>query len=87
MSSAYVVVVAITALANVGIAIADYARAEFVLANSAEVGVPRSWLPFLATVKLAGSCRGGNSTNVVSIRATYACAGTSTQAWSSSQSK
>lgn len=55
MSSAYVVVVAITALANVGIAIADYARAEFVLANSAEVGVPRSWLPFLATVKLAGA--------------------------------
>lgn len=55
MSNAYVVVVAITALANVGIAIADYARAEFVLANSAEVGVPRSWLPFLATVKLAGA--------------------------------
>ena len=55
MSSAYVVVVAITVLANVGIAIADYARAEFVLANSAEVGVPRSWLPFLATVKLAGA--------------------------------
>jgi hypothetical protein len=55
VSSAYVVVVAITALANVAIAIADYARAEFVLANSAEVGVPRSWLPFLATAKLAGA--------------------------------
>lgn len=55
MSSVYVVVVAITALANVAIAIADYARAGFVLANSAEVGVPRSWLPFLATAKLAGA--------------------------------
>lgn len=55
MSSVYVVVVAITALANVAIAIADYARAEFVLANSAEVGVPRSWLPLLATAKLAGA--------------------------------
>ena len=55
MSSAHVLVVAITVLANVGIAIADYARADFVLANSAEVGVPRSWLPFLATVKLAGA--------------------------------
>jgi hypothetical protein len=55
VSSVYVVVVAITALANVAIAIADYARAGFVLANSAEVGVPRSWLPFLATAKLAGA--------------------------------
>ncbi len=55
MSSVYVVAVAITALANVAIAIADYARAGFVLANSAEVGVPRSWLPFLATAKLAGA--------------------------------
>jgi hypothetical protein len=51
----YVVVVVVTALANVGIAIADYARADFVLANSAEVGVPRSWLPLLATVKVAGA--------------------------------
>ena len=55
MSSVYVVVVAITALVNVAIAIADYARADFVLANSAEVGVPPSWLPFLATAKLAGA--------------------------------
>jgi hypothetical protein len=55
VSSVYVVAVAITALANVAIAIADYARAGFVLANSAEVGVPRSWLPFLATAKLAGA--------------------------------
>ncbi|WP_448609474.1 DoxX family protein [Geodermatophilus sp. URMC 60] len=55
MSSAYLVVVVITALLNVGVAIADYARADFVLANMAEVGVPRSWLPFLATAKLAGA--------------------------------
>ena len=53
MSSAYLVVVVITALLNVGVAIADYARADFVLANMAEVGVPRSWLPCLATAKLA----------------------------------
>lgn len=55
MFTGYVVVVVVTALANVGIAIADYARADFVLANSAEVGVPRSWLPLLATVKVAGA--------------------------------
>lgn len=41
--------------ANVLIAVADYAKAGFVLANSAEVGLPESVLPHLATLKLAGA--------------------------------
>ncbi|WP_190821408.1 DoxX family protein [Saccharopolyspora pogona] len=55
MFIAYVVVTAITIAANAGIAIVDFARAEFVLANSAEVKVPQSWLPMLATLKAAGA--------------------------------
>ncbi|OIJ90049.1 hypothetical protein BIV25_32625 [Streptomyces sp. MUSC 14] len=42
-------------LANAGIAAADVVRAPFVLANSAEVGVPRTWLPVLAALKAAGA--------------------------------
>jgi hypothetical protein len=49
--------VAATVLANVAVVIADVARAPFVLKNSAEVGVPDSWLPLLATLKAAG-CAG-----------------------------
>ncbi|MFD9084461.1 DoxX family protein [Streptomyces erythrochromogenes] len=49
------VVTLLTAAFNVGIAVADLTGARFVLANSAEVGVPRSWLPWLATLKLAGA--------------------------------
>lgn len=52
---ALLVVTSSTAAANAGIAAADLAGARFVLANSAEVGVPRSWLPRLATLKLAGA--------------------------------
>lgn len=55
MDTAYVAVTVVTILANAGIAAADLARAEFVLANSAEVGVPRSWLTPLAVLKLAGA--------------------------------
>lgn len=55
MFIAYVVVTAITIAANAGIAVADFARAGFVLANSAEVDVPQSWLPMLATLKAAGA--------------------------------
>ncbi|ADP83697.1 DoxX family protein [Pseudofrankia inefficax] len=51
----YVVVAGATVLANTGIAGADLVRADFVLANSAEVGVPRSWLPWLAGLKAAGA--------------------------------
>ncbi|MFI9150505.1 DoxX family protein [Streptomyces sp. NPDC053367] len=52
---ALLVVPLLTAAVNVGIAAADLAGARFVLANSAEVGVPRSWLSRLAFLKLAGA--------------------------------
>jgi hypothetical protein len=52
---AYVVVTVAVILINAGAAIADLARAKFVLATSAEVGVPQSWLPLLGTLKAAGA--------------------------------
>ena len=55
MFAAYLTVTLVTIAANAGIAAADLARARFVLANSAEVGVPVSWLPRLAALKLAGA--------------------------------
>lgn len=55
MFIAYVVVTVITIVANAGVAFADFARAKFVLANSAEVGVPQSWVPLLGTLKAAGA--------------------------------
>ncbi|MFD6422571.1 DoxX family protein [Streptomyces sp. NPDC060198] len=51
----FLVVTLSTAAVNIGIAAADLAGARFVLANSAQVGVPRSWLPRLAALKLAGA--------------------------------
>jgi DoxX-like family len=55
MYTVYVAITVITIVINAGMATADFARAKFVLANSAEVGVPRSWLPALATCKAAGA--------------------------------
>lgn len=55
MYPTYVTVTAITIAMMLAISIADVARAKFVLANSAEVGVPESWLMPLATLKTAGS--------------------------------
>jgi hypothetical protein len=55
MHTAYIVITLITAVATAGIAVADLIPAGFVLANSAEVGVPRSWIPPLAATKLAGA--------------------------------
>jgi hypothetical protein len=55
MSTVHVAVVAITVLANAAVAVADLTRARFVLATSAEVGVPESWLPLLAALKAAGA--------------------------------
>jgi DoxX-like family len=52
--SLYVVTV-ITAVVTAAIAIPDFIPAGFVLANSAKVHVPRSWLPMLGTLKLAGA--------------------------------
>ena len=44
-----------TAVITAAVGVADLIPAGFVLANSAEVHVPRSWLPMLGTVKLAGA--------------------------------
>lgn len=55
MSTVYVVVTVLTIVANAGIAVADFLRAEFVLANSTEVDVPTSWLPGLGALKAAGA--------------------------------
>ncbi len=55
MFVAYVAVTVITIVANAVVAVADLLPAKFVLANSAEVGVPRSWLPLLGTLKAAGA--------------------------------
>ena len=55
MNTAYVLVTLATASVTAAIAVADLVPAGFVLANSAEVGVPRSWLPALGAIKLAGA--------------------------------
>ena len=55
MFIAYVVVTVVAVAINAAIVVADLAKAEFVLANSAEVGVPRSSLPLLAALKGAGA--------------------------------
>ena len=55
MNTAYVVITLFTATITAAIAVADLVPAGFVLANSAQVGVPRSWLPALGAVKLAGA--------------------------------
>jgi hypothetical protein len=55
MYPSYVTVTAITIALMLTIAVADVAHAKFVLANSAEVGVPESWLLPLAALKAAGS--------------------------------
>lgn len=55
MSIVHVTVTAVTIAANAGIAVADFARARFVLANMAEVDLPQSWLPMLGALKAAGA--------------------------------
>ncbi|MFC3451681.1 DoxX family protein [Amycolatopsis speibonae] len=55
MSSAYLTVAIVTIVINAGIAAADLARVPFVLKNSAEVDVPPSWIPPLASLKAAGA--------------------------------
>lgn len=55
MSLAYVLVTSVAVAANGAIAVADLAQAQFVLDNSAEVGVPQSWLRPLALLKAAGA--------------------------------
>ncbi|WP_156687835.1 DoxX family protein [Mycobacterium sp. Marseille-P9652] len=55
MTAGYAAITLATAVITAGIAVADLVPAGFVLANSAEVGVSRSWLPALAALKLAGA--------------------------------
>ncbi|MGW0807892.1 DoxX family protein [Nonomuraea sp. NPDC002799] len=55
MFAAYVVVTVVTIVTIAGIVLADFARARFVLANSAEVGLSPSWIPLLAWLKAAGA--------------------------------
>jgi hypothetical protein len=55
MHTAYVTVTVLAVVANLAIAIADLMHAPFVLANSASVGVPESWLVPLGLVKVAGA--------------------------------
>lgn len=55
MTTAYIVITLFTAGITAAIAVADFIPAGFVLANSAQVGVPRSWLPALGAAKLAGA--------------------------------
>ncbi|MFI0373381.1 DoxX family protein [Actinomadura sp. 1N219] len=55
MQTAYIVVTIVTVLANVAIVVADLMRANFVLANGAEVGVPQWSIPALAALKTAGA--------------------------------
>ena len=51
----YVIVTVVTIVANAWVAVADLMRARFVLANMAEVGVPRPWLIPLGVLKGAGA--------------------------------
>jgi hypothetical protein len=51
----YLIIVVVTIVATAGAAVADFLQAGFVLANMAEVGVPRSWLPPLGVLKGAGA--------------------------------
>ncbi|OBH43568.1 DoxX family protein [Mycobacterium mantenii] len=55
MNTALVATTLVTAAVTAAIAVADLIPARFVLANSAQVGVPRSWLPALGGLKLAGA--------------------------------
>lgn len=58
MSIAQLIVTLVTVVAivaNAGIAAADFAKAPFVLANSAEVRLQPEWIPWLASLKAAGA--------------------------------
>ncbi|MEV4169014.1 DoxX family protein [Nonomuraea sp. NPDC049709] len=55
MFTAYVVVTAVTIVANAAAAIADFAGARAVLANAGQVGVAPSWVPWLGALKAAGA--------------------------------
>ncbi len=55
MFTAYAIITAVTIVANASVAVADFAKAKFVLTNMEGVGVPRSWLAPLGALKGAGA--------------------------------
>jgi hypothetical protein len=55
MPAVTMIVISITVVMNIVIVVGDLVRAEFVVANSREVGVPDDWLPALAVLKGAGT--------------------------------
>lgn len=55
MFIAYVIVTVLTIAANAAVSIADVAGAKFVRANAAKVGLKPSWIPVVATLKMAGA--------------------------------
>ncbi|WP_106176964.1 DoxX family protein [Prauserella shujinwangii] len=55
MFTAYVVVVVVAAAANVAAAVADFVRAEWILANMTRYGIPHRWIHPLGAAKAAGA--------------------------------
>ncbi|WP_026413442.1 DoxX family protein [Actinomadura oligospora] len=55
MFTVYAAVTVIAIAANLGIVVADFARAPSVLANAAEVRMPPRLLPVVAVLKAAGA--------------------------------
>lgn len=55
MNYVYTAVAGLTIVLNAGAAAGDFAKADFVLKTSDEVGVPRSSVPVLAALKAAGA--------------------------------
>ncbi|MGW4243890.1 DoxX family protein [Nocardia sp. NPDC004722] len=55
MFIAYLIAAGVTIAINGGMAVADFARADFVLANSDAVRFPRTWIPLAGTLKMAGA--------------------------------
>jgi DoxX-like family len=55
MTAAYVTVMILTIVANAGAAVADFTGAASVRKNSAELGIPESWIPPLGFLKAAGA--------------------------------
>jgi hypothetical protein len=55
VSAAYVIITVVTTGANVWAAAVDLAQPRWLLADMAEVGVARSWLPPLGVLKGAGA--------------------------------
>lgn len=55
MTVAYLAVTIATIVVNAGMAVAGFAKADFVVGNLRQVGAPTSWLPMLAVLKFLGA--------------------------------